>query len=508
LIAGLSNKCENDLESDSDMDVTQPFDSPSVGPASNTKSHEHVNRGAESLEIILAHAWYPLWRKHLVVTLARARKLQDAGNDVTVTYYNANGGTCAVNFNGNPVAWPICKARVRCNAEAAGLKTVGLDAEGTEKGSLPVLRLSEMRSVVEGVNSGVIFAFRTMPEQCGRPAILDRVRPQCFHSASRVLKSMKRLVASKQPDEIEVFNGRHVCTKSAVIAAESTRVPFNTLDHATVVHMGHLVHDRKGIQPRIQSQPVDMEVAKDFYETRRSPRGNKFAKKHKIAFVPRSKKSYVRCVIVFVSSQNEFASLGEEWVSPVLDYAPVVHRPRVSYPGTMFCIRFHPNQADVASDIVPPLESTGRPPSTQIYHPTDQVNSYQLMDWSDVIVTFGSTISIEACCAEKPVVMLGPSYFDELEVSYHPASIDEFAELLRGDLHANLRGSAARVADHQRFEKNPLRYKLQGKRLEPDGFRVRHLLHGRLARCSNDIFCSIVKARAKRSRQPSQRKAA
>jgi hypothetical protein len=183
-----------------------------------------------------------------------------------------------------------------------------------------------------------------------------------------------------------------------------------------------------------------------------------------------------------------------------LVYAPIVQAACEAHPDILFCVRFHPNQAEIASDLVSPFKAIEQLPNTRIYYPTDQVNSYSLMEWSDVVVTFGSTITVEACWAGKPVIMLGPSYFDELDVSYTPASCGEFVELLGRELVPKNRENAARFAYYHEFDHNPLRYvKFNGKTLVADGFRVRHPLLGQLARWSDNIICNLIKAWVKRS---------
>lgn len=466
-----------------------------------------------SVRKILVHAAYPLWRKHTLVTLARAKELQDAGNDVTVSYCRSSAGTCAVNYNGNPLACRICQARVTETARAAGLKTVPLDTSDEATEQLVQLTVIEEQAVEEGVNSGIISRFRTLPEECDDIPVLDRIRQQYTHTASNLLKSMKALVQSEQPDVIEVFNGRHACSKSAIIAANSAGIPFNTLEitarQKPIVHHGHLVHDRMGIQRRIKSQPVDMEVAGRFFEGRRHPQGNKFANKHKAGFEPPSTDSFKKSVSIFLSSQDEFASLGDEWVSPFLDYAPIVQAACEAHPDILFCIRFHPNQANVASDVLTPFKAIEQLPNTKIYYPTDQVNSYSLMDWSDVVVTFGSTITIEACWAGKPVIMLGPSYFDQLDVSYTPASPDEFIELLGQELFPKSRENAARVAYYHEHDQDTLRYvKFNGKKLVADGLEVRHPWLGQLARSTDDILCNLIKVWARKAAKANRKKVA
>ncbi|XZE55292.1 hypothetical protein SH139x_001295 [Planctomycetaceae bacterium SH139] len=469
------------------------------------KPPKKIDTDAAHKEKVLIHAAYPLWRKHLIVTMARAKELQENGNQVVVSYCNARGGTCAVNYTGNPLSCVICQARVRDAAQASGLPVVALDVTNAQTESTPALKLSELRQVVEGVNSGLISSFRTLPLECKKVPILDRIRRRYYATASGVLKSMKRLVESEQFEHVEVFNGRHACSKTAIIAAKSANLPFNTLEITAggkkpIIHLGHVVHDRKAIQRRIASQPIDIQLATQFFAKRRLPSGNKFAKKHKLTFIAPPESENKRRVSIFLSSQDEFASLGRDWDSPFSDYAPIVEAACKANPEIFFCIRFHPNQADVAGDIVSPFDQVSELPNTKIYFPTDQVNSYELMDWSDTVVTFGSTITVEACWAKKPVIMLGPSYFDELDVSYNPSSLHEFIALLSHNLPPKNADNAARFAYYHCHDQNPLRYvETSGKRMEAKGFTLKYGLIGQLARSSDNIACRFIKTWAKRS---------
>ena len=117
---------------------------------------------------VLVHAAYPLWRKHLLVTMARARELQDNGQQVAVTYCDATAGTCAANYAGNPAACLICRNRVCQTAAGLGLQTIPLSVAASVDQQQPALPFSEQRAVVEGVLSGVISTFRTLPEKIGR----------------------------------------------------------------------------------------------------------------------------------------------------------------------------------------------------------------------------------------------------------------------------------------------------------------------------------------------------
>jgi len=59
------------------------------------------------------------------------------------------------------------------------------------------------------------------------------------------------------------------------------------------------------------------------------------------------------------------------------------------------------------------------------------VDSYTLMKQSDVIVTYGSTTGVEAGFAERPVIVMGPSAYDELGCAVRVRTRSELREALQ-----------------------------------------------------------------------------
>jgi hypothetical protein len=391
-----------------------------------------------------------------------------------------------------------------------GLEAVPLATDSTVDSVEPALPFGEQRALVEGVQSGVISTFRTLPEQSRRSPMIGAIKRRYFQNSSRLLKSMKSLFSVRRPARVEVFNGRHACSKFTVIAARSAGIPFTTLEVTARQHPlvcpGYMVHDRRNIQKRIMSHPADYEVAEKFYTRNRQPRGNKYAKKHRTPFVPPESSRFKKRISVFLSSQDEFESLGKDWVSPFLNYGPIVEKVCRENPDYMFLVRFHPNQADMSGDILTPFKAVAALPNAKLYYPTDTVNSYSLMEWSDTVVTFGSTITVEACWAGKVAIMLGPSFFDSLDVAYTPQTVDEFNSLLKMNLTPKSRDNAARFAHYQEFDHDHLQYvRHTGGTMVENGFRIRHPWLGQMARTTDDLICNAIKMWT--SRFSSQRKA-
>ncbi len=61
------------------------------------------------------------------------------------------------------------------------------------------------------------------------------------------------------------------------------------------------------------------------------------------------------------------------------------------------------------------------------------VDTYALIDRSDIVVTAGSTVGIEAAFWGRPSITLGPSYYSELGVTLHPQSVDALKAMIEAD---------------------------------------------------------------------------
>lgn len=470
---------------------------------------------APAAENILIHAAYPLWRKHLLMTVARAKELQAQGNEVALTYCNARGGTCAVNYAGNPLACMVCRSRVKSTAKSAGLTLVPLEtlsATANCNVEPEAVETDAEDQIAAGVQSGITSTLRVLPDDARTIGFLDNVRRCYQQTATGLLQSFRKLVADRQPDRIEVFNGRHACARFALIAARESGIPFNTLEMTAtrrpIVFRGHTPHDRKHIQARMKEHPVDMQLAESFYEGRRQPRKNRFAKAQAKEFTPPPAEGFAKKVTIFLSSQDEFESLGPEWESAFDDYAAIIDQLCEAHPETLFCVRFHPNQADIVSDIISPFRLLAGKPNLRIYYPTDVANTYSLIEWSDTVVTFGSTVTVEACWMRKPVILLGPSFYDELGVSYTPGSMDEVHELLQQELPCKDRSGAAQFAAYFLTDGDSMRYVQEGKPFKPVDFNLGYPLLSRLARFYDNVHCHWQKARIGRRTRAKTKRAA
>ncbi|MEX1027523.1 MAG: hypothetical protein WD049_05885 [Candidatus Paceibacterota bacterium] len=435
----------------------------------------------------------PMQKRALYLMLARAKEVQDQGESVVLAYCAQTAGTCSANLSGSRLVCAACRYSSQRTAETTGLPIVALGAESGESQDPEQTRLTyqDASELASGVQSCLVTVLRVMTTDLNRVPRLREIKRRYFNTAARVLRAFKQLLKEQPVKRVEVLNGRFACTKVGIMVAKAFGVTFNTLDFNAygkpMVFKGHTPHDRLAVQHRIQQNAADADLASSYYASRRDRSFNKFAAAHRQFEPPRSAAGYRKKVTFFLSSLDECESLGPDWHSRFRDNAAVIRQAWETFPDYFFCVRFHPNQANIVGDVTEPYRDL-QSKNVQLFYPNDDVDTYRLMEWSDVVVTFASTVAIEACWAGKPVIELGPSYFDHLNVSYTPENTTEFLELLRTDLEPRSAEAAARFANYEMNDFDSLRYLHHADdRLELVGAKRRAGLFAKSAKEFNNL---------------------
>jgi hypothetical protein len=69
-----------------------------------------------------------------------------------------------------------------------------------------------------------------------------------------------------------------------------------------------------------------------------------------------------------------------------------------------------------------------------IIWPEEIVDTYELMEKAEKILTFGSTTGVEAAFLNKPVILWGFAFYEDLECVYRPASYEQLFSQIKGVL--------------------------------------------------------------------------
>jgi hypothetical protein len=141
------------------------------------------------------------------------------------------------------------------------------------------------------------------------------------------------------------------------------------------------------------------------------------------------------CLVVFFSSSgDEISELDLDWCDyfygqpqALLAVADACRE----RPGFKFVVRSHPHKRKKpAQDVADWLAAVELAAPDLHIDPFSPVDSYALMRQADVVVTYGSTTGVEAGFAGRPVIVMGPSAYDELGCATRVRTADELGRAI------------------------------------------------------------------------------
>ena len=226
--------------------------------------------------------------------------------------------------------------------------------------------------------------------------------------------------------KVYLFNGRIAINKPIVRACQKLSIHFTCLEYSY----------RQGYFSEYEnSYPQDPSLVQKFYHRlkdinisdghifyqhqRYGISQNEFIKNMRETQIPYDFDSQKKNIAIYLSTLVEIAGLSE-FDSPLIpesNTAVVVAAIAEKFlpsPQYHFYLRCHPNMitgegSQQLRDIAI-LEKINYPNITIIW-PNSPINSYALMEHCDKILTFGSTVGIEATYYKKPSILIGVSSY-------------------------------------------------------------------------------------------------
>lgn len=259
-------------------------------------------------------------------------------------------------------------------------------------------------------------------------------------------------------DAIVIFNGRFATVRGAVLAASKSGIPVYYHERGNSKEYffleGHQPHDRIKIQQDIRNywnrcdSHIARSMAESFYWSKRI--GNdkawtsfkeRMQPGHASALIQAAKARSKTGMVVsfFSSSEDEYVSIANtftqsqfEWKSQ--DKAFMALAESVLRHGHSLIIRNHPHLQHKSQNerlkwdslkFIRDIEGIN------LIDSASSVDTHELIDLSDLVVTYGSTVGIEAVFWGRPSITLRDSFYDEIGATvYKPKSIKELDSLI------------------------------------------------------------------------------
>ncbi|EHQ01400.1 capsule polysaccharide biosynthesis protein [Gillisia limnaea] len=266
--------------------------------------------------------------------------------------------------------------------------------------------------------------------------------------------SIRRFINTNSIDKIFVLNGRWEYYRAALAAGRAENIEVEVFENFrsggyAEIFGNFLPHDILNKKKLIDNE---WDNNNDIKEKRRV--SDEFFIKRKEGIVV-SDKAYTldqtqgklpklydpnkKTFVLYNSSDDEFAAVGKQFDNPFFRdqlegilYLVKYFETKNNY---QLIIRMHPNLKGLIKDFLIPLyELEGKYESIILIKPEDDVDTYELMNVADTVISFGSTAGLEASYWGKPVILLGKCFYYYSDVAYVPNSIDEIPNLIESNL--------------------------------------------------------------------------
>ena len=325
--------------------------------------------------------------------------------------------------------------------------TANIERDANHFAQLTPLNLEQLKGYTyKGAALGLAVASslisRTKISQPHIPDHLDLVR-RYLRSAATAFEESLSLLKEIKPKRIISFNGRFACAKGIFEAAHQLDIPSFYHERGSTFEKYSIhskpVHDISYLRSEISRHWEQADSSKDsvghrFFALRREGHGigwTSFTTQQTKDLVPAHIEK--RKIVYFSSSDDELAAVGNLVQQPIFPNQQTAIRFLIDWTNkradTQLIIRVHPHlQKKSPIDLHWWLSLEDR--NVTIIPPASSIDSYALMEWSDLVLSYGSTAGIEATYWGKPSILLGDSLYRGLDCVHEPSSEAETAQLL------------------------------------------------------------------------------
>lgn len=256
----------------------------------------------------------------------------------------------------------------------------------------------------------------------------------------QVIDTIEKYCFELRPDIVYSFNGRMSQYAAVVEWCRANNQAFRVFEFtsrrdAYRILNGTTPHDVAYAMAEIEKYWNDQDVSKEqkmkigsgFFENTRqgiSMLEENFISAQKDGELPLFDSSK-EIVTFFNSSIDEFAAVPgwEEYMYVFSDETDAILQICEHYKDDVtkqFILRIHPNLKFQNNTQIRDLTKLYNLENLIIVEPTSKISSYTLLEKSDKIITFGSTLGVEATYFGKPSILLGLSFYQNLDAAYIP----------------------------------------------------------------------------------------
>lgn len=382
----------------------------------------------------------PLHQVVLDMQSWKLKKLVAEGSQVDVVICGTSVGACVLNPLGLKKICSYCKSKAKIAMSKIEVNLIDIDELPLSVARENARERSKLNGYVWNVESVFVSKFRIhLTDKTSR--VLKHSYTKLHLAYHSMLESLRTIVRERKYNEVWTFNERGINCGAAIECAKQEGLPYGAFElcgrdyKVTVAYNSSVftsqfwsIEYRKLISSTSRKQVMQ---GKAFFEAKLRGEWTNDRVYQTPKAVPVDLQNLGLVDVLFLySSEDEFAALGESWKRFFSSQEEVCVFVKKNFPGWNIAVRFHPNQAGIPKNTLKEKISLLKQNGIRVFEPKSEISSYELLSNAKVIVTFGSTIAIEAVYQGRKVVQVDKYLYSDLRIISQANSYTELLEFL------------------------------------------------------------------------------
>jgi hypothetical protein len=403
---------------------------------------------------------YP-WTPHLETELELIQDEIDRGNKVLILRCDGALSSCSYNMHHSKLKCMNCKRRIDralSLLDSAAYKEVYLEKVPKDSHTMQKFpTVSDLMQYTYGNNYAVgKFVASTLVSYLRDHGFSTlkhgKLVSRQIASSQSLIDQFSALCERKEIDKVVLFNGRFSTPYSILEVCQKRDISYYTherggqLDKYLLVN-NNTPHSREYARKEIQNiwdastNEKRLAIGAAFFEDRRNKIVQgwvSFTEQQRQNFlapeVIEAKKQGKKIISIYTSSIDEFFAFDEWRGVNSLDQADFLDKLFSQFQNDsrfFFVVRMHPNLKGLKNLQNREMNRLiNKYNNALIVAPEEKIDSYSLMDFSDMVVCFGSTVGAEATYWGKVSVLVDHAFYERLDIAYEVDSLHGLIRLI------------------------------------------------------------------------------
>lgn len=394
---------------------------------------------------------------HIETELEIAQKLKEEGHDLYFLQCKGELGACFANPEHDYLGCKICISRVSNAYDRLQIpqkNRLTFPAVTPDLSSIPYHHLKDMEELkkltYKGWDIGMALASSIVSYTRDHHPDLHTYKwyiEAGIKTAVLVYEATSRILDDLRPDVVYLFNGRFVEVRPLMRACEERDIIYFTHERGSTLHK-YMLRERE-IPHSIEFAKTEIvelwgeggkekeDIGSKFYTDRRNrviQNWHSFTAEQQLKKLPANFDNSRENIVIFNSSideyegvagfENPFYTDDNEGIDKIVE---AFHND----PSKHFYLRVHPSLRGLRNTQVKEIEGFAKKhPNLTVIPAEEDIDTYELMDKADKVLTFSSTMGMESVFWKRPVILLSRAYYEDLDCFYKPTSKEHLIELI------------------------------------------------------------------------------